>query len=158
MFPQRRAPRLIGYNYSWARAYFVTICAQNRVHRFGTIADGVMKANSAGEIIQDAWNEMPLFYELETDAFVLMPNHLHGIVVLNGTQQDNLSNVVQKFKSLTTNRYAEGVKDGALEPFDGHLWQRSFHEHIIRDERSLNAIRTYIEANPAAWETDPEKQ
>jgi REP element-mobilizing transposase RayT len=81
----RRSIRLDGYDYASAGAYLVTICAQDRACVFGTIADGVMQANDAGRMVERWWNELPrAFADTETDAFVVMPNHVHGVVVLVG--------------------------------------------------------------------------
>ena len=68
----------------------------------------------------------------------------------------SLQDVVHRFKTLTTKRYADGVKQFGWTPFRGRLWQRNYYEHIVRDEESLNRIRQYILDNPARWEFDRE--
>lgn len=79
----RRSIRLNGYDYSSAGAYFVTICAQDRACMFGDVVDGRMRANAAGQIVRDVWAGLPARYaNVELDAFVVMPNHVHGIIVL----------------------------------------------------------------------------
>jgi hypothetical protein len=79
----RRSIRLQGYDYSQAGAYFVTICAQNRECLFGDIADGEMRLNDAGQMVQTVWDEIPAHYPgIDIDAFVVMPNHIHGIIVI----------------------------------------------------------------------------
>jgi REP element-mobilizing transposase RayT len=84
----RRSIRLPGYDYASAGAYFVTICTQVRACVFGTIADGVMQVNDAGRMAERWWDELPrAFADTETDAFVVMPNHVHGVVVLVGADQ-----------------------------------------------------------------------
>lgn|GEM_PF-87594 len=168
----RRSVRLKGYDYAQAGAYFVTICTQNRGHMFGEVVNEEMRLNDAGRLVQSVWDGLPGHYPgVETDAFVIMPNHIHGIVVLVGagpracleTGQPrgvaptlSLSDVVHRFKTLITKRYADGVKQFGWLPFCGHLWQRNYYEHIIRDEVSLNRIRQYIIDNPARWAFDRE--
>jgi REP element-mobilizing transposase RayT len=84
----RRSIRLGGYDYASEGAYFVTICTQDRACVFGTIGDGVIQANDAGRMVERWWNELPrAFADIETDAFVVMPNHVHGVVVLVGADQ-----------------------------------------------------------------------
>jgi len=79
----RHSIRLQGYDYSQAGAYFITICTQNRERLFGEIADGEMKMNDAGQMVQTVWDEMPNRFDgLELDRFVVMPNHIHGVIVL----------------------------------------------------------------------------
>lgn len=79
----RRSIRLPGYDYSRAGAYFVTICAQDRACLFGDIADGVMRLNDAGRVVERCWHEIPIhFPHVELDEFVIMPNHVHGIIVI----------------------------------------------------------------------------
>ncbi|WP_428610306.1 hypothetical protein [Sedimenticola sp.] len=81
----RRSLRLPGYDYSHPGAYFITLCTQHRRCLFGKIIDGTMKLNRAGEMIQTTWNDIPQHYiGAEIDQFVIMPNHLHGILMLAG--------------------------------------------------------------------------
>ena len=153
-YPQRKSPRLNGYDDTQAGAYFVSLCQQNRVSLFGEIADGELRLNAAGEMVCAWWERLPDKYpSLEIDHFVVMPNHFHGIVLLDG-RQPGLSTAMQWFKAMTTNAYIRGVKEQGWTPFERHLWQRSFHDHIIRDERGLDMIRGYITANPARWNED----
>lgn len=196
----RRSIRLQGYDYSRAGAYFITICTQNRECLFGNI----MVMNPAGTMIQTVWDEIPFHYTgTEIDEFVVMPNHIHGIVVIdavgatpcgcpiltprgcpdpgttgasgqkNGQAQGpgimgqprgvaptentgalSLGDIVHRFKTMTTKRYADGVKQMGWQSFAGKLWQRNYWEHIIRNEMELNRIREYIHENPAQWESD----
>ncbi len=182
---RRRSIRLKGYDYSQAGAYFVTIVTQGRECRFGEIINGAMQPNEAGQIVETAWTSLPQrFPNIELDACVIMPNHLHGIVVVGATlvaAQDasganyraginpaptndsiraktnpapTLGHVVGAFKSITTHAYIQGVYDCGWSPFDKRVWQRNYYEHIIRSEIELNAIRKYIVDNPARWEQD----
>jgi REP-associated tyrosine transposase len=170
----RRSIRLKGYDYTQPGAYFVTICAQERVCLFGDIVDGKMLLNDAGRMVQTVWEAMPVHYMgVAIDAFVVIPNHIHGIVVLVGaapcgrplmgqaqgpapTIAISLPDVMQRFKTMTTKRYADGVQQRRWSSFPGRLWQRNYYEHIIRDAECLNSIRQYIADNPAQWELDRE--
>lgn len=107
----RRSLRLQGYDYSQAGAYFITVCTHNRACLFGEIVDGTMHENQAGQAVREAWQALPeRFPGVDCDAFVVMPNHVHGILVLSGGQA-HLSQVVGAFKSLTVHRYIQGVKN-----------------------------------------------
>jgi len=170
----RRSIRLKGYDYTQRGAYFVTICTQNRACLFGDIVDGKMLLNDAGRMVQTVWEAMPVHYMgVVIDAFVVMPNHIHGIVVLVGaapcgrppmgqaqgpapTVAMSLPDVVHRFKTMTTKQYADGVKQSGWSPFPGQLWERNYYEHIIRGEDSPNRVRRYIADNPAQWELDRE--
>ena len=137
-----------------------------------------MLLNDAGRMVTDTWHQIPQHYAgIELDIFQIMPNHIHGIIVINpvgvgpcahphprienGQAQGpvptgslSVSNVIERFKSLTTARYIEGVKNTGWPSFPGKLWQRSYHDRIIRKEAELNKIRTYICNNPAQWDSD----
>jgi len=173
----RRSIRLAGYDYSWAGAYFVTICAHDRICQFGDIMNGEMRLNDAGRIVERCWREIPAhFPHVELDEFVIMPNHIHGILVITNTlgtndnivgathasplQQTNrpcgpksrsIAAIVGSFKSAVTKRINEmrGAPGEAV-------WQRNYYEHIIRDDESLNRIREYIMTNTIRWEEDEE--
>jgi putative transposase len=115
--------------------------------------------NPAGTMIAEWWICLPSkFVDIELDLCVVMPNHFHGIVVINrhpnAPYRTVLSEAIQWFKVMTTNAYIQGVKSDNWAAFDGKLWQRSFHDHIIRSERELNLIRQYVESNPAKWAED----
>jgi putative transposase len=177
---------LSGYDYSAKGTYFVTICAQDRACLFRELTDAEMRLNPAGRMVQETWDELPSHYAgISVDAFVVMPNHIHGIIVLvghhaettvgagpcacpvnAGTQNDgqpqgvaptlSLPAVVHRFKTLTTRRYVDGVRRYGWPAFRRRLWQRNYHEHIVRNESSLNRMRDYIANNPQQWESDRE--
>ena len=150
----------------------MTICAQNRKCLFGEIVNGKMVLNDAGRMVESVWNEIPKYYPgIDIDVCQIMPNHIHGIVVIVGagpcacpdTGQPqgvaptmSLSDVVHRFKTMTTKRYIDGVKQNGWPTFPGKLWQRGFYERIIRNENELNRIREYIVNNPIRWEFDRE--
>ena len=170
---RRHTIRLKGYDYAQEGAYFITIVTQNRACLFGDINGSVPQLNNAGSTIQSVWVDMAAHYPgVETDTFVVMPNHIHGIIFLVGAGPRACPNdagqpqgvaptmpvpdIIHRFKTLTTKRYTDGVKQDGWTPFTGRLWQRNYYEHIIRNEESLIRIRDYIATNPARWSIDPE--
>jgi putative transposase len=157
----RKPTRRADTDYARPGWYFVTLVTRHRYPYFGAIINGVDWLNEAGIVIEEAWLSLPDYVQgIRVDEYMLMPNHLHGIVVIKPHSSAEhlpvLSEVIQVFKSLSTNAYSKGVVDRGWEPFDGHLWQRSFHDQIIRSAEHLNHIRTYIADNPQHWESDHE--
>jgi putative transposase len=157
----RKKNRLEGHDYSQPGYYYVTICTRNREELFGVIEDGNMILNDCGGIIKDAWLEIPNHsYDVAIDEFTIMPNHVHGIVVIVGGADlrplhDNrtkmvLSMAIHGFKSSTT-RKIHTLYD-KINP----IWQRNYYDHIIRDEKSLYKIREYIRKNISTWACDRE--
>ena len=175
----RRSIRLQGYDYSRAGAYFVTICTQNRECLLGNIGDGEMRLNEAGRIVADSWIWLATQYDhVELDEWVIMPNHIHGIIVIadddrggpvvGGTHRSThdgwggsrtaptgtgkrkpIGRLVGAYKTVSTKRI------NVLRATPGaKLWQRNYWEHIIRNEPELNRIREYIQNNPAQWQSD----
>src|SRR3970040_2944705 len=165
----RRSIRLQGYDYAQEGVYFVTVCTQNRVCLCGAVADGAMQLNNPGQIAKAAWDELPArFPSVRLDAFIVMPNHVHGIIMVGaqfiapsdgfGTATINqgainraptLGEMVRAYKAVSTRLIRQaGTPDFA--------WQRNYYEHVIRDEESLNRIRQYILDNPERWEFDHE--
>ena len=219
----RRSIRLRGYDYALAGAYFVSIVTQDRACLLGEVVEGAMRLNDAGQMVRAVWDELPVFYPgVNIDGIVVMPNHIHGIIILVGAaprgrpdigsdgHRDSgqarpdsgqargpaptaissghtalssgdtaislgdteislgdtamslghtpmsLGDVVHRFKTMTTKRYADGVKQSGWATFQGRLWQRNYYEHIIRDEPALDRIRRYIDENPLQWAFDAE--
>ena len=147
--PERRKVRLAGYDYSQPGAYFVTICARNRESIFGEIVAGQMQHNQLGKHVASCWTKIPShFIHVVLDALVVMPNHLHGILLLSDVvgagHARPLPVIIGSFKSATSKQAGTNI------------WQRSYWEHIIRDENELNRTRHYIEDNPVRWLTDQE--
>ena len=144
--PKRRSTRLKGYDYSRAGAYFITVCTQDQVCLFGEIVEGEMELSVSGTIVQDNWHEIPQHYAgIETDAFVVMPNHVHGVLLFEADGGLTLGSVVRGFKARVTRAIR-----------DGHVWQRDFYDHVVRDQADLERIRAYIINNPAKWADDAE--
>jgi len=100
--------------------------------------------------------------EIKTDQFIVMPNHIHGIIIIVGaaprgrpdSRRLSLPDIVQRFKTMTTKRYIDGVKQNGWRTFPGKLWQRNYWEHIVRNETDLAQTREYIRNNPAQWKSD----
>ena len=155
----RPSLRLRNYDYTQPGAYFVTICTLDRVSLFGEIRDGAMHLNDAGKMVQATWEELPQrFAHISLDGFVVMPNHHHGIVVIEERRPNQgLGQIIGPFKPLTTNRYIVGARQDGWPRVAGRLWQDNYYEHIVRNEASLQRIRDYIARNPENWETDPER-
>lgn len=153
----RQSTRLRGYDYSSAGAYFITICTHQRECIFGEIVDEVIRPNAWGEIVATCWHEIAQhFPTVELDAFVLMPNHVHGIVVIVAPPSQpspipKLGQIIAYFKYQSTKRI-NLLRDQASVP----IWQRNYYDRIIRDDKALDAIREYIAANPIRWALDKE--
>ncbi|WP_169239716.1 transposase [Candidatus Roseilinea sp. NK_OTU-006] len=160
----RRSIRLKGYDYSQAGAYFVNIVTQARACLFGDVVAGEMRLNDFGQVVHGVWNNLPNHYAgVELDAFVVMPNHVHGIVVIVGAgfkpapttttapTQHGLPEIIRGFKTFSARRINE-LRGTPGVP----VWQRNYYEHIIRDDESLNRIREYIANNPSQWAADRE--
>lgn len=162
----RRSIRLPEHDYSLPGSYFVTICTKDRTCFLGEIIDEGMHLNKAGEMIEKLWLKLPdKFSQIELDSFIIMPNHFHGIINIlksdlpfsSSIDKENvtpLPEIIQWFKTMTTNKYIKGVKNYGWTAFNGKLWQRNYYEHVIRNDESLNKTREYIEYNPHKWKDD----
>lgn len=168
----RKSIRLEGYDYTQAGAYFITIVTANRVVRFGSILDGEMQMNLVGQMVLREWQRLPgRFSGLEVDLFVIMPNHIHGILRIKSRDLSrDLENslpihntglaphvvagsvgaVVRAFKSSTTLHYHR-MRGTDPDP----LWQRNYYEHILRNDQEWDRVRRYILNNPFEWDRDP---
>jgi REP element-mobilizing transposase RayT len=153
----RRSIRLKEFDYSSEGAYFVTICTQDKQCLFGVVVDGDMRLVPGGMMVAGDWSEIPDHYPgVDIDEYVVMPNHLHGIILLTSDPVLTLGDVIGRFKSLTTTNYISGVRENGWSSFAGRLWQRNYYEHIIRNEHDLVEIREYIARNPSKWMEDHE--
>jgi REP element-mobilizing transposase RayT len=162
--PGRRSLRLAGYDYSRPGAYFVTICMDGRQCVLGSVTDAGLLLSPMGQVVRGAWEDLPNHYQgIELDEFVVMPNHVHGVVVLRGqvgagfkpapteNQRHSLSEVVRAFKTFS----ARGINELRGTPGLA-VWQRNYYERVVRDEEELNRIREYIQTNPFNWHLDRE--
>lgn len=202
----RRSIRLRDYDYTRAGAYFITICSRDRSCIFADVRDGDVRLTPVGEVIGRCWEAiLEHFPAVELDAFVIMPNHVHGIIVLGSDENNRGAEVGTACRAPTGERAtAPGRVEGrsSVEQF-GHpvagsvptiirsfkgavtrainddsgrdtacrvllaqrlgpmppehipsVWQSNYHEHVIRNERSLERLRVYVAANPVRWEDD----
>lgn len=162
---ERKRTRLNGFDYASPGAYFITAVIKGRLCAFGDIMNGTTRLNLYGEIVREQWRWLHQQYPyLKVDEFVVMPNHVHGIVnitdsvgnagVGNAGERSlqkikSLSELVGAFKSTSSKR----IHQSGLSSF---RWQKSFYERIIRNDRELMRIRQYIQTNPLRWELDIE--
>ena len=153
-FHNRRSARVKAHDYTLAGAYFITICTAERACIFGDVDGGEMRLNDSGHAVQKTWDGLPDHYHrVELDAFVVMPNHIHGILVLAGEPSPHgLSEIVRGFKTFS----ARGVNN-IRNARNVAVWQRSYHDHVVRDDADLDRLRRYIADNPAGWANDAER-
>lgn len=150
----RRSIRKKGYDYSQPGWYFVTICTFHKQSLFGTVANSKVVLSPIGHVALNMWSRIPLHFEdVRLDAFIFMPDHLHGILNLSEQANTSLSTVIQNYKSVTARKISAFTKSRINQ-----VWQRNYYEHIIRNEKSLNMIRLYIELNPRMKEEHVEFQ
>lgn len=174
MNKQRKSIRLPHYDYTQNGMYYITICTHERMHYFGEIVDGKMFINNVGKIATECWVDIPKHFPfVELDEFVIMPNHVHGILTINkrpsqtdagtqnfvslqtipyknkfGPQSENLGSIMRGYKV--------GVKAWATKHNIDFTWQSRFYERVIRNETELLNIRTYIQNNVQKWAEDEE--
>jgi putative transposase len=166
------------WDYAWDGAYFITICTQNREHYFGEIIENKMVLSNAGTIADILWYEIKNHAKnIELDEFVVMPNHIHGILILRGNGADNgtletrhalslqnddeLSPGQKRFQNQGKNTISSimGSYKSAVTKHCHRLglefgWQPRFHDHIIRNDESYINIQNYIRKNPSNWDKD----
>jgi putative transposase len=156
----RRSIRLPGYDYTRPGAYFVTLCIRGRECLLGDVRAGQMHLSECGRIVADCWQWLGERYPYVTlDAWVVMPNHLHGILTFKGVtdgrieadsaKRKSLGSVIGAYKTVST-RHVNKIRGRSGLP----LWQRDFYEHVVRREEDLRRIRAYILDNPRRWSVD----
>jgi len=176
-FDGRRSIRLKGYDYSQVGMYFITICAKDRHNLFGEIKNEEMILNELGKYVNEFWCRITEhFVNIDLDEYIVMPNHLHGIIFINDCWgavsapiitvsdislsskggetpplQPTLGQIIGYYKYQSTKQLNEMNKTVGKS-----VWQRNYYEHIIRNEQSLDKIRNYICNNPGNWQTDIE--
>ena len=165
----RKSIRLKGYDYSQAGLYFITICCANRECLFGEIKNNEMILNDAGKIANECWLEIPKhFPNAILHEYIVMPNHIHGIIELAGVENFQplpQRNEFQKMIPRSIGSIVKGYKIGVTKWVRNNvgaenflplqkIWQRNYHEHIIRNEKSYQIISEYIINNPAKWKDD----
>jgi len=172
----RRSIRLNSYDYRQSGSYFITVCTHDRKCFFGTVDGREMQLNDVGQMVKSTWQELPSrFSSVWLDEFTVMPNHIHGVILVGAqfiapkltASQDfgilnpgtlergainrapTLGKIVRAYKARSTRL----IRRMATPDF---AWQRNYYEHVVRDEKSLNRIREYILTNPARWDSDRE--
>lgn len=178
----RHSIRLPEYDYSNFGIYFVTICTYQREHVFGEILNGKMILNNVGKIAEQYWLDIPKHYpKVVLDEFVVMPNHVHGLINIFDVGDDvqtagaqmaagaqdlvplrrtlQLQNKFQKIIPRSLGAIVRGYKIGVTKWCRNNniiyaVWQRNYHERIVRTDRELNNVRQYILNNPANWQND----
>lgn len=176
----RQSIRYPGYDYSQPGHYFITICTKERECIFGEIKNGIIGLSDIGIIVQNEWlNTSKLRQNIILDEFIIMPNHIHGIIEIThavgdsnvgidcnqslpdntifqrqphpfGPQSNNLFAIIRGFKGSTTKQI--NTMTGNTE--GGSIWQSRFYDVIIDTDDELNIIRNYIKNNPNNWNTD----
>lgn len=157
--PQRKPTRLKRFDYSSVNYYFVTICTKDKKCFFGKIENGGMLQNKIGKLINQVWLDLPhIFSNMILDEFIVMPNHVHGIIIFNqppiyknAQKPATLSNIIGALKSKS-NFLAHKQVLAHLQKLE--LWQKTFYDRIIRNEEDLLKTREYIKYNVAKWEKD----
>ena len=185
MRKRKNSLRLESYTYSNSGAYFITICSYKREEIFGEIINDLIQLSSIGKVIQDCWYQIPINYEnIKLDEFVIMPNHIHGIIWIvgaihespetkqkihespkdNPTQENGVIRElplrIERRKMLLTKIIGRFKMNSSKSINDihnskgSHVWQRSYYDHIIRNEDDLNNTKQYIQDNPLNWDKD----
>lgn len=158
----RKRNRLPEYDYSNPAWYFVTICTKHHQNQFGEIIVSTMRLNQSGKIADVFWKRIETLHShVELDEYIIMPNHIHGIIIINKFVGDakfasptedrtkmELCKIIQQFKRAVTLKIRE------LRENSDFTWQRSFYDRIIRNEKELYNIRKYIQQNPLKWDLE----
>jgi putative transposase len=155
---RRRSIRLSSHDYAGNAGYLITLCTHKRAHLFGNVLDDRVQLSPVGQLVHDLWVETANIRRGVTlDAFIFMPNHMHAIVLLSnvGTRLSNpglvrpprsLGSLIAGYKSACTSKVNDLLGTKGLK-----VWQRNYHDRVIRDERALYQIRRYIATNPVRW-------
>lgn len=154
----RKPNRLKYYDYEQVGCYFVTICVQNRNQLFeiepSKAQNGQFTVSTKQNQIIHKWisETENKFSGISIDKYVIMPDHLHMIVTIKERSEDcSLPSIIHFFKTMTTNDYIKGVRNGVFSAFYKKLWQKSYYDHIIRSQKDYNDAWYYIEDNPRKW-------
>ncbi|UYN89426.1 MAG: transposase [Anaerolineales bacterium] len=162
---RRKQIRIPDFDYSSPGAYFITVCVQDRRNLLSQILDAEISLKPPGNVVLQTWMSLPVHYPyVEVDEFVVMPNHIHGLVWIRDMQvnrvdvgagfkpaptRHGLSEIARGFKTFSSRKINE------LPTQDSKFaWQRGFYEHVIRDEKDLYDHRLYIQENPVKWQND----
>jgi REP element-mobilizing transposase RayT len=155
-FKSRKPNRLKDFDYSVEGVYYITICTFERREYFGFIENDKVILNDFGNIAKQRWSDLPDHHNVTIDSFIIMPNHVHGVIIINNivgagparpSKKNNLSTIIGSYKSGVTRQINKTNNVG-------FKWQRSFYDHIVRTDESLYKIREYITNNPLNWHMD----
>jgi putative transposase len=162
--PNRQSTRLRGFNYGGPGTYFVTVCTDDRWHFFGKVALNAMRLSDWGQIASQEW---PLALDrrpyIIPHAFIVMPNHVHALVSFDPatTPDRDMSAMARGMPPQSLGRLLNGYKGAVTTVIRGLIddrhfvvWQRNYHDCIVRDRREFDSIHEYIIDNPARWEQD----
>jgi putative transposase len=156
---RRNSLRYTGYDYSQAGAIFVTISTHQNQRLFGTIEDGQLFLSPAGTFVRDCWLRLSeRFPDIIIDEHVVMPDHLHGILMTGTDPQyagvpTSIGFAVRSFKNSVLAGWRDGIATSGWPRYERRLWHRDSFDRIIRNENEMRAYRDYMESNPARWET-----
>ena len=157
--PKRKNIRLSNYDYSQVGGYFITICTQDKKQILSCVEKGTecFRANVAltelGQIAQKVMEELPAQYGYCLDAYVIMPNHIHMLLMKEAKESDKtVGQLIGAYKSLVANRWYKVCDIKGIAA--GKIWQRNYYDHILRNEADYLEKRKYIEENPAKWNLD----
>lgn len=152
MLPNRKPTRLQNFDYSNSGCYLITICTNNKQHLFGCVDDGSVCLNAYGHIAAEEFEDLPRHYKMiEALKYIVMPNHVHAIIAINCAERSRPFPTIPTIIGL----YKSGVSKRIhmIKP-DIDVWQKSFYDHIIRNENEYLRVWKYIDENPLKWETD----
>ncbi len=140
---ERENPRLKNYDYTSGGYYFITICTKEKIHYFGEIIDGIMQYSDIGKIANEGIKKINNVYKfIQLDKYTIMPNHIHIILVLENETAISVSRVIKQYKEYITKQIKESI------------WQKSYYDHIIRNEKDYLRIWKYIDENILKWNLD----
>jgi putative transposase len=183
----RKKNRLAGYDYSQDGMYFITICTNKKENFFGKVENGNVILNELGSIVEVAWKDLVNHHkDCFLDEFIVMPNHIHGIIIIQNKipvvnrhacsesigseatclnidkilvllRHQKLSVFMGGFKSAVSKKIHDVQKINKFTPYTYFKWQKSFYDHIIRNQKSLKNIRLYIKKNPINWNLEKDR-
>ena len=140
---ERKNPRLKDFDYTLGGYYFITICTKNKAHYFGEIMNEEMKNNDIGKLAYNCIEKIEEIYKtVKIDKFVVMPNHIHMIMIINKETENSIYRVIKQYKEYITKQIKESI------------WQKSYYDHIIRNEKDYLRIWQYIDENILKWSLD----
>ena len=154
---EHKKRRLENYDYGSNGAYFITVCTYERAELFGSVGEPSEVADKMKEIFEEV---LSTYSQISCPQYVVMPNHLHALLVIDKTgweSREAIPDFMRVFKSKSTVAYIRMVEEGIAQPFHGKLWQRSYYDHIIRNEQDFREVWKYIEENPLRWKLKRQK-